>query len=52
MKPGGVMIYSTCTIHRTENEEMVTYVIENYPFTAESLNPYLPEELWGAAGSV
>ena len=46
VKPGGVMIYSTCTIHRAENEEMAAYVTENYPFVAESLNPYLTEELW------
>jgi len=46
VKPGGVMLYSTCTIHRAENQEMVDYIIKNYPFVTESLNPYLTDELW------
>ncbi len=28
LKPGGVMIYSTCTFNRTENEEMLAYLTE------------------------
>jgi len=47
VKPGGVLLYSTCTIHREENQDMVDYITGNYPFTAESLDRYLPEALWG-----
>lgn len=46
VKPGGTLLYSTCTIHRAENQDMVSYMTENYPFETESLNSYLPEALW------
>lgn len=45
VKPGGVLIYSTCTINPWENENMVKWFIENYPFRLQSLSPYLPEAL-------
>lgn len=45
VKPGGTLIYSTCTINPDENEENVNWFIENYPFQRESLAPYLPEVL-------
>lgn len=45
LKPGGIMIYSTCTIHKAENEKMVKYILENLPFEADTLNGYLPEEI-------
>ena len=47
VQPGGTLIYSTCTINPCENEENVRWFLEHYPFEAESLNPYLPEELHG-----
>ena len=47
VKPGGTMVYSTCTLRKEENEQMVSYLTETLGFTAESLNPYLPEELHG-----
>ena len=45
VKPGGVLIYSTCTITREENQDNVAWFTENYPFVLESLDPYLCEEL-------
>ena len=45
VKPGGVLLYSTCTINHQENEENVKWFTENFPFTLESLSPYLPESL-------
>ncbi len=30
LKPGGILVYSTCTINACENEEIVTYVLKNY----------------------
>ena len=45
MKPGGVLIFSTCTIGVDENQMNLKYFLENYPFSLESIDPYLPEEL-------
>ena len=45
VKPGGTMIYSTCTVNPDENQENVKWFTENYPFDTESLSPYLPDEL-------
>lgn len=45
VKPGGTLIYSTCTIRRAENEQMVSYLLSKYPFTLQSIDTYLPEEL-------
>lgn len=42
VKPGGILLYSTCTVNRMENEEMVDFITKNFPFDAESLDPYLP----------
>lgn len=30
LKPGGYLIYSTCTFNLTENEEMVNYILDTY----------------------
>lgn len=45
VKPGGTLIYSTCTINPQENEENVRWFLEQYPFTAEPL----PETFAGFA---
>ena len=50
VRPGGVMIYSTCTVNRAENEENVFRFLEehgNDGFCLDSLVPFLPEELRG-----
>ena len=38
VKPGGKLIYSTCTISRRENEEQRQWFLANFPFTAGSLD--------------
>lgn len=45
VRPGGTLIYSTCTINPLENEENVRWFLENYPYEAESLDSRLPREL-------
>lgn len=49
--PGGVLVYSTCTIARAENEEMVDRFLASHPeFAPEGLAPFLPEGLRGEPG--
>lgn len=36
-KPGGTLIYSTCTISKAENEENVRWLLENYPLESVDL---------------
>lgn len=45
IKPGGVLIYSTCTIAEEENQDNYQWLLKNFPLQPESLNPYLPREL-------
>lgn len=45
LKPGGTLIYSTCTVSPQENEENVAYLEEHFPLKRESLNEFLPESL-------
>ena len=47
VKPGGVLIYSTCTVNKTENMDNRNWILEKLPFEAESLDKYLPEILHG-----
>ncbi len=41
VRPGGVLVYSTCTIHKEENEQIVKWFIEKYPFELESIEAFL-----------
>lgn len=45
LKPGGVLIYSTCTINPGENEANACFIEQELGLEAESLNAYLPEKL-------
>lgn len=51
VKPGGVLIYSTCTIGREENLENVLWFTKEYPYKMESMDEYLCEELKGGTAS-
>ena len=37
VKPGGILVYSTCTINHDENEAMMEWFTENYPFAYDLL---------------
>lgn len=45
VKPGGVLVYSTCTVNTCENEEIAAWIAENLPFEPVSLDEYLPKTL-------
>ena len=45
VKPGGTLIYSTCTVTKEENEDNVKWIEENLPFKLQSLNKKLPEQI-------
>lgn len=45
LKPGGTLLYSTCTINPAENEEMVAYLVRDLGLEPVSLRGRLPEAL-------
>lgn len=45
VKPGGVLVYSTCTVNPGENQEIVEWFTANYPFEREDMSPFLPGAL-------
>lgn len=46
VKPGGVLVYSTCTLSRKENEKNVQWFLEKHPeFSPDAAAPFLPEEM-------
>ena len=49
LKPGGILIYSTCTYNTLENEENVQWIIDN--FDAEVLSIPTPAE-WNITGNL
>ncbi|CAM8906419.1 unnamed protein product [Rhodiola kirilowii] len=45
VKPGGVLVYSTCSIDPGENEERVTAFLTNHPeFSTDPADKYAPDE--------
>ena len=46
MKPGGTLVYSTCTINYEENEGNVEWFLDEFPyFSLESMRQMFPGEL-------
>ena len=45
VKPGGTLIYSTCTITREENTENADWIEKNLPFEKKMITDLLPESL-------
>ncbi len=55
VRPGGTLVYSTCTIRREENEENVRWFLEHFPFTAEDISgrlAHVPQAETAADGYV
>lgn len=45
IKPGGTLLYSTCTLNPAENEEMAAWICETFGFARERLAGQLPDVL-------
>lgn len=46
VKEGGILVYSTCTINKTENEDTVKWFVEKYPkFKLLSMQQMFPGEV-------
>jgi len=45
LRPGGVMVYSTCTLNKEENEKQIeNFLYRNPEFTLESAEQFIPKE--------
>jgi 16S rRNA (cytosine967-C5)-methyltransferase len=45
VKKGGTLIYSTCTIDRRENEDMVQWMLDSFPLEPVDVNGRIPAKL-------
>lgn len=45
VKKGGILMYSTCTVNQDENIRNRDWLLQNYDFVPESLDPFLPDDL-------
>ena len=50
VRPGGILLYSTCTVAREENNDNVSWIKETLPFVPVSIEEDLPESLRGKTG--
>lgn len=50
VKPGGCLIFSTCTINKKENDENMEWFENNFGFELESIEEYLPEKYKNITG--
>src|SRR5690606_22373036 len=46
VKPGGILVYSTCTINKNENEDIIHDFLEsNVGFELDDIYPFVPKTL-------
>ncbi len=41
LRPGGILVYSTCTLTTEENEHNIQHLIDTQGFTLESQTPFI-----------
>jgi NOL1/NOP2/sun family putative RNA methylase len=49
LKPGGTLLYSTCTLNREENERIISWALESFPLETERIPVSIPGALAGLA---
>ena len=52
LRSGGILIYSTCTINRAENEENAAWIEKELGLQPEDLSSFLPEGIPGICGNM
>jgi 16S rRNA (cytosine1407-C5)-methyltransferase len=52
LKPGGILVYSTCTMNVEENEKMVDWALKGFPLETQGLSLAVPEALPGFVDGV
>lgn len=45
VKPGGLLLYSTCTVNPAENKENAEWFLEHFPFDPVDIREAVPKEL-------
>lgn len=50
VKPGGTLVFSTCTINRAENEENRDWILKNLPFEPQDISGRLGESFEAFSG--
>ncbi len=45
VKKDGILVFSTCTVNRKENDENRQWFLENFDFEPVSISEYLPEKM-------
>ncbi len=45
VKPGGTLLFSTCTVNKQENDENAAWILKHLPFQKKSIAKLLPKEL-------
>ena len=52
VRPGGILVYSTCTLLKDENERQIAAFLERHPeFEIDALPDSIPEILRAQAGA-
>ncbi|MCI9565348.1 MAG: 16S rRNA (cytosine(967)-C(5))-methyltransferase RsmB [Eubacterium sp.] len=50
VKPGGTLVFSTCTVNKFENDDNVRWIEENLPFRLKDFGDEVPKQLQSKKG--